>query len=170
MANPDTACVVWKLSQSVYAFFFEQVWGTGSLSSISFPSNTAQLCSIPKGAVKAQLLPLSPADRTRANQAFDEFGQSIAAYEISSDVSSFTSKFDAYLAGTAQLTAAELRGYNLFRGKANCNSCHLDGRSNTQAPGETDNGMATNAAPLFTDFTYNKIPQISTVLPAIRSV
>jgi cytochrome c peroxidase len=99
MANPDTACVVWKLSLSEYKFFFEQVWGTGSLSGITFPSNAAQVCSIPKGAVTppAQLLALSPADRTRANQAFDEFGLSIAAYEISSEVSSFTSKFDAYL-------------------------------------------------------------------------
>src|SRR5579864_800961 len=49
MANPDTACVVWKISQSVYAPFFETVWGTGSLSGISFPSNAAQVCSIPKG-------------------------------------------------------------------------------------------------------------------------
>ncbi len=159
MANPDSACVVWKLSLSQYAFFFEQVWGTGSLSGITFPSNVKEVCSIPKGAVTppAQLLALSPADRTRANQAFDEFGQSIAAYEISSAVGSFTSKFDAYLAGSATLTAAESRGYDLFRGKAVCNTCHLDGRSNTQAPGEMDRGMATNAAPLFTDFTYNNL-------------
>jgi cytochrome c peroxidase len=159
MANPDSACIVFKLSQSVYAPFFETVWGTGSLSGISFPANTAQLCSVPKGAVTppAQLVPLSPADRTHSNQAFDDFGLSIAAYEISSEVSSFTSKFDAYLAGTATLTPTELAGYDLFRGKANCNSCHLDGRSNTQAAGEVDNGMATNVAPLFTDFTYNNI-------------
>jgi len=38
MANPDTACVVWKLSQSNYKFFFEQVWGTGSLE-IAWPAN-----------------------------------------------------------------------------------------------------------------------------------
>ena len=57
----------------------------------------------------------------------------------------------------ATLSAAEKRGYDLFRGKANCNSCHLDGRSNTQKPGEIDTGAATNAAPLFTDFTYNNI-------------
>ncbi len=159
MANPDTACVVWKLSQSVYASFFETVWGTGSLSGISFPSDAAQLCSIPKGAVNppAQLLALSASDRTKANQAFNEFGQSIAAYEISSAVSPFTSKFDAYLAGLTTLTPTELSGYNLFRGKANCNSCHLDGRSNTEKPGEIDTGAATNAAPMFTDFTYNNI-------------
>jgi cytochrome c peroxidase len=50
MANPDTACVVWKLSRSAYAFFFEQVWGAGSLSSITWPANVATVCSTPKGA------------------------------------------------------------------------------------------------------------------------
>jgi cytochrome c peroxidase len=159
MANPDFACVVFKLSQSVYASFFETVWGTGCLTGISFPSNTGDLCKIPGGAVTppAPTIPLSATDRTRAQQAYDEFGQAIAAYEIGSEVSSFTSKFDAFLAGSAKLTAAETAGYNLFRGKANCNTCHVDGRSNTQASGETDNGMATNVAPLFTDFTYNNI-------------
>lgn len=158
MGNPDSACVVWKLSQSAYASFFETVWGSGSLSGITFPGNTAQVCAIPGGAVNppAQKVGLSPSDRTRSNQAFDEFGQSIAAYESSAEVSAFTSKFDAYLAGTATLTVAEMAGYNLFRGKGNCNSCHLDGRSNTQQ-GETDTGAATNAAPLFTDFTYNNL-------------
>jgi cytochrome c peroxidase len=48
MANPDFACVVFKLSQSVYAFFFEKVWGTGSLTGITFPANTADLCKIPE--------------------------------------------------------------------------------------------------------------------------
>jgi cytochrome c peroxidase len=159
MANPDFACVVFKLSQSVYASFFEKVWGTGSLSGINFPANTANLCKTPAGAVTppAPTIPLSATDRTHAQQAYDEFGQAIAAYEIGSEVSSFTSKFDAFLAGSATLTAAETAGYNLFRGKANCNTCHLDGRSNTQASGETDNGMATSVAPLFTDFTYNNI-------------
>jgi cytochrome c peroxidase len=160
MANPDFACVVWKLSKSVYASFFEKVWGTGSLTGITFPGNVAQLCAIPAGAVTptpAPTLPLSPADRTHAQQAYDEFAQAIAAYEIGSEVSSFTSRFDAFLAGTANLTAAQSRGYDLFRGKANCNTCHLDGRSNTQAAGEVDTGMATNVAPMFTDFTYNNI-------------
>src|SRR6202140_4750078 len=49
MANPDTACVVWKLSLSKYKFFFEQVWGTGSLD-IAWPSDVARVCSTPKGA------------------------------------------------------------------------------------------------------------------------
>jgi cytochrome c peroxidase len=159
MGNHDSACVVWRLSRSKYASFFETVWGSGALSGISFPSNVAHLCSIPEGSVTppSPPLPLSPSDRTKANQAFNEFAQAIAAYEISAAVSPFTSKFDAYLAGKATLTAAELKGYGLFRGKANCNSCHLDGRSNTEKSGEVDNGAATNVAPLFTDFTYNNI-------------
>jgi cytochrome c peroxidase len=158
MANPDTACVVWKLSLSQYKFFFEQVWGTGSLD-IAWPSDVATVCGTPKGAASlggnATPLNLSPSDRTRANQAFDEFGQAIASYEISSSVSPFTSKFDAYLAGNATLTAQEQNGYNLFRGKAQCNTCHLDGRANMAAG--TDTGMATNVAPMFTDFTYNNL-------------
>jgi cytochrome c peroxidase len=158
MANPDTACVVWKLSQSNYKFFFEQVWGTGSLE-IAWPADVNTVCSTPKGAAvfgtNATPLTLSPSERTRAQQAFDEFGQAIAAYEISSSVSPFTSKFDAFLAAGTTLTAQEQRGYALFNGKAQCNTCHIDGRSNT-ATG-TDTGVATNVAPLFTDFTYNNI-------------
>jgi hypothetical protein len=74
MSNPDSACVVWKLSKSVYAPFFEQVWGSGSLSGITFPANTAQLCSIPGGAVNppAQKLPLSP---TRADHRWTGSGE-----------------------------------------------------------------------------------------------
>lgn len=160
MANPDTACVVWKLSLSKYKFFFEQIWGTGSLE-IAWPSDVAKVCSTPKGAAifgtNATPLNLSPSERTRANQAYDEFGQAIASYEISSSVSPFTSKFDAYLANstTAPLTAKEKNGYDLFRGKAQCNTCHLDGRSN-MATG-VDTGAATSVAPMFTDFTYNNL-------------
>ena len=158
MANPDTACVVWKLSLSNYSFFFEQVFGTGSLSSITWPANVAQVCGTPKGAAvfggNATPLNLSPLDRTRANQAFDEFGQAIAAYEASADVSPFTSKFDYFLAGKATLTQDEQKGYDLFRGRGNCNSCHLDGTATSVA-----HSVATpaDARPLFTDTTYNNL-------------
>src|SRR6201997_3801173 len=97
MANPDTACVVWKLSLSQYKFFFEQVWGTGSLE-INWPADVKTVCSTPKGAASlggnATPLNLSPADRTLASKDYDEFGQAIAAYEGSDKVSPFTSKFD----------------------------------------------------------------------------
>src|SRR5271170_3514698 len=86
MANPDPACVVWKLSLSNYKFFFEQVFGVGSLE-INWPSDVAKICSIPKGAAvlngNPTPLKLSPKDRTLATKDFDEWGQAIAAYESS---------------------------------------------------------------------------------------
>ena len=109
---------------------------------------------------------LSPADRTKANRVYDNWGQSISFYEASPDISPFSSKFDAFLAGTYTLTANEMAGYDLFRGKAGCNTCHLDGRGSTQTPGTGSNGNpstttgtdtsgpAASSAPLFTCFGY----------------
>src|SRR6201999_3170938 len=54
-------------------------------------------------------------------------------------------------------TAKEKAGYDLFRGKGNCNSCHLDGRSTAPsptAPSATDTGTAASTEPLFTCFGY----------------
>ena len=80
----------------------------------------------------------------------------------SPDVSyAFSSKFDAFLHDptTNPLSADEMAGYNLFRGKANCNSCHLDGAGPLQptpatgtAPDGEDTGAAASTAPLFTCF------------------
>src|ERR1700758_2407856 len=159
MANPDPACVVWKLSKSNYKFFFEQIYGVGSLE-IKWPSDVQTICSTPIGAAvlngNPTPLQLSPADRTLAGKDFDEFAQAIAAYESSDSVSSFTSKFDYYLAGKATLTTQELNGYELFRGKGSCNTCHLDGRSSTLLGG-SDTGQAASVQPLFTDTTYNNL-------------
>jgi cytochrome c peroxidase len=159
MANPDPACVVWKLSLSNYKFFFEQVFGDGSLE-INWPSNVATICSTPKGAASLggnpTPLQLSTSDRTLAGKDYDEFGQSIAAYEGSDNVSPFTSKFDSYLAGKTTLTTQEQNGYDLFRGKGSCNTCHLDGRSSTLLGG-SDTGQAASLQPLFTDTTYNNL-------------
>jgi len=44
---------------------------------------------------------LSPEDRTRADRVYDNWGQSISFFESSNDVSPFTSKFDAFLKGSA---------------------------------------------------------------------
>ena len=159
MANPDSACVVWKLSKSAYKSFFETVWGVGSLE-IAWPSNIATICSTPAGAsvLEGNTTPvqLTSTDRTLSNKDFDEFAQAIAAYEGSDSVSSFTSKFDYFLAGKATLTAQEANGYELFRGKGSCNTCHLDGRSSTQLGG-SDTGQAASVQPLFTDTTYNNL-------------
>jgi len=63
----------------------------------------------------------------------------------------FSSKCDADLAGTYALTEPEQGGYELFRGKAQCNTCHLDGTENSQTRITAAN--AAGLTPLFTDFT-----------------
>jgi cytochrome c peroxidase len=157
---PDTACIPYRLSQAEYRPLFELIWGRGSLD-IKWPQNTEKICSTPGGAAVFDGNPtpisLSPADRTKANRAYDNWGQSISFFESSKNVSAFSSKFDAFLANKYTLTAEEQAGYDLFRGKAGCNTCHLDGRGSTQEGG-TDTSAAVNAAvPLFTCFGYSNL-------------
>jgi cytochrome c peroxidase len=152
---PDTACVAFRLSTAVYRPLFEEVWGKGSLE-ISFPPNTASICATPGGAAvfgtNTTPINLSPGDRNRANTVYDHWGQSLDAYEQSVQVSAFSSKFDAFLKGTYTLTADEMAGFELFNGKGNCNSCHLDGRGTTLTAGQTDTSATALVEPLFTCF------------------
>jgi cytochrome c peroxidase len=156
MGFPDTACIAFRLSQAAYRPLFEEVWGAGSFA-INFPSNTEQICSTPGGAAifggSATPVNLSPADRTNANTVYDHWGQSIDSYEQSVQVSAFSSKFDAFVKGNYTLTADEEAGYDLFKGKGNCNSCHVDGRGTALKPNEKDrSAIATANPPLFTCF------------------
>ena len=104
--------------------------GRGSLD-IRFPPNTeeiAQPLGEPRCSTGApRLFQLSPEDRTKANDVYDHWGQSISSFERHRS-QRFSSKFDAFLAGKYTLTSDEMAGYKLFDGKGNCNSCHLDGR------------------------------------------
>jgi cytochrome c peroxidase len=155
MGFPDTACVAFRLSHSRYRPLFEQVWGEGSLD-INFPSETERICDTPGGAAffdgNTTPIPLSPTDRTQANQVYNHWGQSIDAYEQSIQVSAFTSKFDAMLAGKYTFTADEQAGYKLFNGKGNCNSCHLDAQGTTLAPSQTDTSSIPGGEPVFSCF------------------
>jgi len=160
MGFPDTACITFRLSQAKYRPLFEEVYGHGSFD-INFPPDTEKICHTPGGAAvfggSTTPVHLSPEDRTRSNQVYDHWGQALDAYEQSVQVSAFSSKFDAYLKDPTNnpLTPDELAGYNLFRGKGNCNSCHLDGRSTAPAPTaptSEDTGKAASVNPLFTCF------------------
>lgn len=79
------------------------------------------------------------------NLQFGIVGIAIAAYESSDKVSPFTSKFDYYLKGEAELTAQEKLGMDLFNGKAQCSSCHPSSIG------------ADGSMPLFTDFRYDNL-------------
>jgi cytochrome c peroxidase len=153
MANPDPACVVWKVSQGGYKSLAELVGGAQSFA-INWPANVATVCAKPGPAPTSDPFPvhLSAQDRGTVNATFDHLTLAVASYESSPDVSAFSSKFDAWLAGNVQLTASEERGYTLFNGKAKCNQCHVDGNAVDSV------GLApADAAPLFTDFSSANI-------------
>src|SRR5665811_2006665 len=138
-ALPDSACVVYRVFTGGYGADFEAVWGAGSRS-IAWHRNVERSCSVLGGTVK-----LTAHDRAKVNVAYDRIALSIAAYEASAEVNSFSSKYDATTTGEAKLTALEQRGLTLFEGKAGCTACH------------PSNGKQA----LFTDFTFDNlgIPQ-----------
>jgi cytochrome c peroxidase len=79
--------------------------------------------------------------------ALQDMGLAIAAYENEAEFHPFSSKYDFWLQGKAQLTAQEQNGLALFNDptKGNCTACH---------PSQPQ-GYASQA--LFTDFTYDNI-------------
>lgn len=112
---PDMQTVLLKIAKSKYIGLWEEVWG--------------------------EPLKYSTADEIAKN--YDRVGLAIAAYESSSEVNQFTSKFDYVLKGMASFTPQEAWGFELFNSeeKGKCALCHLsDGQK-----------------PLFTDFTYDNL-------------
>lgn len=155
---PDSACVVYRLSQAAYKPLLETVWGTDP-SEISWPSNVEQVCSTP---TQPPMIPenpgpvqLSKTDRVLSNVIYDQVGESIAADEAGPDVSPFTSKFDYAISHPNEqvLSAQEQQGWELFRGKGKCNLCHLDSTEAVQKDTpEITTGEVPETEPLFTDF------------------
>jgi cytochrome c peroxidase len=96
-------------------------------------------------------------DRGRSNATYDEFALSITAYEAAPAISPFSSKFDYALANPDRLvlTPNEQAGWDLFRGKAKCNTCHLDGTENRS--GKIAPRDVGSKAPLLTDFTSSNL-------------
>src|SRR5260370_8460587 len=141
----DSACLVYRASRRPYRPLAEQVWGPQPFP-FHWPSHVEQVCAQPGPAVASDPFPvhLNAIDRGTANRTFDQFAEAVAAYEASSEVNPFSSKYDAVLAGKAKFTPDEKAGNDLFRSAAtHCNECHRDG-----GPG---------AEPLFTDFTARNL-------------
>ncbi|GAB1383281.1 cytochrome c peroxidase [Burkholderiales bacterium] len=80
--------------------------------------------------------------------AYLRLTEALQRYQLEdAEFNAFTSKYDAYLRGTAALSAQESRGLALFNSptKGNCFACH------PSAAG------ADGKPPLFTDFTYDNL-------------
>jgi cytochrome c peroxidase len=136
-ALPDNACVVYRVCNATYPASLEQVY-PGSCS-ITFPVDTDALCAA------GNRVPLDPGEREKVETAYDNIALSIAAYEASTGVNEFSSKYDAYLAGMVDLSKEEKKGLNLFKSKGKCANCHgLDPGPNGEPP-------------LLTDFTFDNL-------------
>jgi cytochrome c peroxidase len=145
MALIDAACLVYRTSGRPYRPVAERLWGAQAFD-VRWPADIQGTCDRPGPAPKVDPMPvhLTPVDRGIAQATFDKIAQAIAAYEGSSEVNSFSSKYDYVLAGKTKFSAEENAGYQLFRsGVTHCNECHRDG-----GPGEE---------PLFTDFTASNL-------------
>ena len=73
----------------------------------------------------------------------------------------YSSKYDAVLAGEAELAPAEARGLELFNApnKGNCASCHISKRGNDGTPPQfTDYGLIALGVPRNRDIPANKDP------------
>jgi cytochrome c peroxidase len=71
----------------------------------------------------------------------------------------YSSKYDAVLAGKAELAPAEARGFELFNApnKGNCASCHISKRGNDGTPPQfTDYGLIALGVPRNRDIPANK--------------
>lgn len=137
-ALPDSACVVYRVCNGDlpdYPVSFEDVWGAGACD-IAWPPDVDEVC-----ATEGALVSLSEDDRAKSDMAYDNIALSIAAYEDSSEVNAFTSKFDYTKNGKTKLTKEEQKGFALFKGKGKCRLCHL----------------SMDRTPIFTDFTFDNL-------------
>ena len=143
MNNPNAKHVCLNLLRSDYVGLFEEVWGEGSVDCVKDVEGT-----------------------------YERIARSIAAYERSSEVSQFSSKFDDFWrnvqakraqprSGIPQiwainsmnmgkfkglgLTDQEVAGLVIFNTKGKCSTCHI------LQP------MHGSSYPLFTDFRYHNL-------------
>lgn len=143
MALPDAACVVERVcnpeDKSAYPVKLTDLWGD-DVCKIDWPKDMEKSCADPDAK-----LTLDADAREDVDDAFGKIGLAIAAYESSSEVNPYSSKYDMVMAGKATFSEQEERGLALYKGKGLCANCHV-----------LDAGPKGEPA-LFTDFTYDNL-------------
>ena len=111
MGLPDFACMVYRVSQRPYRSLFETVWGE-QVFAIAWPADIEQVCDRPGPPSQSDAFPvhIDEIKRSIARATFDSIALSIAAYEASSEVSPFSSKFDAVIGKSATFYAGGATG------------------------------------------------------------
>jgi cytochrome c peroxidase len=96
------------------------------------------------------------------DKAFEAALEALEAYQQSSvEFYPYSSKYDSYLAGKAELTAQERRGLSLFEdpAKGNCARCHVSARGKDGTPPQfTDYGLVAVGAPRNAAIPANQDP------------
>jgi len=136
-ALPDSACVVYLVCTASYAASFE-AWDAGACD-ITWPGDVETTCR-----TEGTTVSLSGEDRAKSDMAYDNIALSIAAYEDSTEVNAFSSKYDLTFNNSknkTKLSKEEQKGSALFWGKGKCANCHTFGGKNA----------------LFTDFTFDNL-------------
>jgi cytochrome c peroxidase len=95
-------------------------------------------------------------------RAFKTVVRALGAFEEDyAEFSPYTSKYDAFLTGRAQLSAAEQRGLALFNGEAkgNCAQCHRSQRGKDGTPPAfSDHGLIALGVPRNASIPRNRDP------------
>lgn len=140
MHNPDKKTVVLAVRQSDYASLFREIFGEKSLDNLDsdHPDNV--------------------------DAAYQGIAQAIAAYERSTEVNLFTSKYDYWKKGEAELTESEMRGFMLFTNTtmmgAKCANCHSVSSDESQSPSLFTNfGYQNVGAPRNPELPYYSLPK-----------
>jgi cytochrome c peroxidase len=134
-ALPHSACVIQRVCAGPYA----ELYGRVSPGTCNIPALTSFSCR------EGQPVKLDAEARRQIATGFDVIAVALDKYEESEEVSAYTSKYDAWKSGKAQLSPQELEGLAAFSGKGKCTNCHP-----ATSPSE-------GAGALFTDFTYDNL-------------
>jgi cytochrome c peroxidase len=146
MALPHAACVVARVCNPAeperYPVGLTEVWGPGTCDIALDPGLIGQ-CSDPDARI--EIADEAVAEAVEA--AFDRIALAIAAWEASSEVNPYSSRFDRWLRGEVEFTAEERLGFEVFRDveRGKCAECHVL----TRGP--------NNEPPAFTDWTYDNL-------------
>ena len=128
-----------------------QIHNVAQTAGVSNKLKASTLAPLFKKAYGAKVFSLPP------KKLFGKVAEAIVAYEASPEVSPFTSKYDAYLEGKAELTPEELMGLRLttgtlrgrpggipFRKSAHCMDCHGESNDMRVAPDLWTNSCYAN--------------------------
>jgi cytochrome c peroxidase len=135
------------------------------LSSFEMGSTPAKVTAAVKAAPYAEAFRVAFGEHIFDNDdaTFKAVLQALETFEQTPEVFyPYTSKYDAYLAGKAQLTQAELHGLQVFNDekKGNCASCHISQRTLDGAPPQfSDFGLIAIGVPRNRALRVNRDPQ-----------